>query len=126
MTTGNRTPGDLGPNRICTSRAPNSSHGEPCELCGHTTLLHPSRQNPALDACVVCQMIITAPVIGPPPQPIGTTTSVYFVVTAKAGLYGVTVDQDAAYGKAMEIHGLVVEWPATADFRGSERPGDDG
>jgi hypothetical protein len=44
---------------ICTRETPvGSIIGEPCPVCGHTNIVHPGRNNPALDGCLLC--VLTA------------------------------------------------------------------
>lgn len=31
--------------------------GDPCTDCGHTNVVHPGRLNPALTACVLCELV---------------------------------------------------------------------
>lgn len=42
---------------ICTTPATAGERiGKPCDDCGHTNLVHPGTHNPALDACLLCQL----------------------------------------------------------------------
>lgn len=42
---------------ICTQRAiAGELIGDPCPNCGHTNLAHGGGHNPAVDACVICEL----------------------------------------------------------------------
>lgn len=46
---------------ICQNHTmPNESIGAPCSACGHTNLAHPGGQNPSLDQCAVCALVVLA------------------------------------------------------------------
>lgn len=34
--------------------------GTPCPDCGHTNLIHPGTHNPALECCVICELVAIA------------------------------------------------------------------
>lgn len=43
--------------RTCRERMlPGTPLGGTCGTCGHASILHPSSANPALEACLVCQL----------------------------------------------------------------------
>lgn len=49
---------------MCTIQtAMNEPIGAPCAYCGHTNLVHPGPQNPALDTCVTCALLAMAAAI---------------------------------------------------------------
>jgi hypothetical protein len=94
---------------------------EPCEMCGHTSLLHPRPDNPALGACLVCQLeMLLPPRQGPdaPLTPVGAPpVLIHIAMDIAGGRMRPFVDEPAAIALAREHHGAVVSVPVSSDWR---------
>ncbi|ONI73089.1 hypothetical protein ALI144C_44885 [Actinosynnema sp. ALI-1.44] len=102
----------------CTYKPPRNQQTQPCEVCGHTGLVHPGNQhNPGIEACVLCELLPERdrePAEPRPPLP--PPVSAHIVIGDNGWIAG-TTDAAAATAKAREVNGVVISWVVSADYR---------
>jgi hypothetical protein len=94
----------------------------PCEMCGHTSQLHPGQDNPGLDACLVCQLLLLFPPRQDPAAPItpaGRRPYLAHIAIAADGtrMRAYVDDEPAAVDAAQRVGGVVVSLPVSTDCR---------
>ncbi|TCO57146.1 hypothetical protein [Actinocrispum wychmicini] len=113
------------PERSYTSMGPTAVA---CEMCGHTSLLHPGRDNPALEGCLACELQMLLP----PPQGPGTPLTpagsppvlAHIAVDGTGGrMRSFVGDEPAAITLAREHNGVVFTVPVSSDWREATNDG---
>lgn len=93
----------------------------PCEMCGHTSQLHPGRDNPGLDACLACQLQLLLPSRQDPAPltPAGAKPYLAHIAVAADGtrMRAYVDDEPAAVDAARRVGGVVVSLPVSTDCR---------